>query len=298
MSARADAHDPSVADDGALPSRFRVGRTIFWHLDRRHRLRRDALAAAGEAQPFRGRRLHAHSVTLDAGDASDAFDHGFAVRADARRLADQGEVEMDDAPAGAPPADRRHGAGSGRTTRRAIADRTAGNACRCRRRRSCPAARRSAHAGPRRRRNGRPAPGRAGWRRRPASPGCRRRSRARRSRRRCAFPSSSAMSSAVVILRLSSCPSTMTTRSPARSATAASSVRAVASCAASDAAARCAASSLAKRKICGVCARHRPARGTVAGQHAGLVDLLQGVGDRHAQHRAVDARAQRLPGSR
>ena len=35
---------------------------------------------------------------------------------------------------------------------------------------------------------------------------------------------------AVVILRLSSCPSTMTTRRPARSATAASSVRAVASC--------------------------------------------------------------------
>ena len=77
---------------------------------------------------------------------------------------------MHDAPAARRPAGRRRGAGSGRTTRRAIADRTAGSACRCRRRRSCPAAHRSAHAGPRRHRNGRPAPGCAGSRRRPASP--------------------------------------------------------------------------------------------------------------------------------
>ena len=36
---------------------------------------------------------------IDAGDARDAGHHGVAMRADARRLADQGEVEMHDAAA-------------------------------------------------------------------------------------------------------------------------------------------------------------------------------------------------------
>ena len=70
------------------------------HFDGGDGLGRDAFAPTGEAQPLGRRGLHAHSVTVDAGDARDALDHGLAMRADARRLADQREIEMHDAPAG------------------------------------------------------------------------------------------------------------------------------------------------------------------------------------------------------
>src|SRR5882757_5113991 len=49
------------------------------HLYRGHSLRRDPFASAGEAQSFRRRGLHAHSVAANTGDASDAVDHGVAM---------------------------------------------------------------------------------------------------------------------------------------------------------------------------------------------------------------------------
>ena len=65
-----------------------------------------------------------------------------------------------------------------------------------------------------------------------------------------------------------------------------------ASCLASAAAARCAASILGKRKICGVCARHRPVRGTVPCHRPPNRRLLQRVRERHARTVSVDAGAQ------
>ena len=69
--------------------------------------RRHAFAAAGEAHLLAGGRLHADALDRHAGDLGDARAHRVAMRADARRLADDGDVEMGDAPAaGAHPLDR------------------------------------------------------------------------------------------------------------------------------------------------------------------------------------------------
>ena len=58
----------------------------------------------------------------------------------------------------------------------------------------------------------------------------------------------------------------------------------------SGAAARCASSRAAYRKTCGVCARHKWARGTVSEMAPAGSDALQRVGERHAQDGAVDSR--------
>ena len=166
-------------------------------------------------------------------DLGDARNHGLAVRADLRPLADDRHVERGDAAALGAHQARRHGRGSGRRRRRAIAGRSAGSACRCRRRRSRRAPRRSTHAGRHRRRNGRRAPavcgtatpqsitwspGPNGWTSKPWP--------TRMSPCRAAISRSAATRScAVVTLRFSSLPATITGAIPAASATAASSVR-------------------------------------------------------------------------
>ena len=75
--------------------------------DRRRRDRRDAFAAAEEAELLVGRGLDGDAVDADAGDLGDPGPHGIAVRADSRRLADDGDIEMGDAAAAsAHPVDR------------------------------------------------------------------------------------------------------------------------------------------------------------------------------------------------
>src|SRR5690348_1741660 len=64
---------------------------------RRHRLRGDALAAAGEAEAFGGRRFDADALRIEAEDFGDARDHRGAMRTDLRALADQRHVDMRDA---------------------------------------------------------------------------------------------------------------------------------------------------------------------------------------------------------
>src|SRR5579872_1597228 len=66
----------------------------------RHRLRRDAFAAAGEAQTLGGRRLDADARRVDREDFCNARNHGRTVRTDLRTLADQRDVDMRDAAAG------------------------------------------------------------------------------------------------------------------------------------------------------------------------------------------------------
>src|ERR1035437_4091064 len=60
---------------------------------------RDAFAAAGEAELFAGGCLHRHARDRNSGERGDFGAHGVAVRADARSLANQGEVKMGDAAA-------------------------------------------------------------------------------------------------------------------------------------------------------------------------------------------------------
>ena len=182
-----------------------------------------------------------------------------------------------------------------RRRRRAIADRRAGSACRCRRRRSCPAPHRSAHAAPRRRRNGRPSAWLCGIAMPPSItvlPGPK---PARRSPRRCAFHRRClrARSSAVVILRLSSWPSTMTTLQSGALGDRGIVGEGRRLVAPSAAAARCAfeqrgiAEDLRRLRPPQTGARHR------FGDRARGIDPLQRVGDRHAQHGAVDRRCRR-----
>ena len=123
----------------------------------------DAFAAAGEAELLGRRRLDADPRACRCARISAMrAHHRVAMRADLRPLADHRHIDMGDAAAGARRRDRRHGAGSDATARRAIADRPAGNACRYRRRRARRGSRRSARAARHRRRNGRPAPGSCG----------------------------------------------------------------------------------------------------------------------------------------
>ena len=97
----------------------------------------------------------------------------------------------------------------------------------------------------------------------------------RTSGRRWQLRSAMARSSAVVSLMLAALPGTSATGRPAHSATAASSVRS-----------RCrrprraawAARMSAKRKPCGVCARHSPARSRVAATRSSGAGLLERVG--------------------
>ena len=58
------------------------------------RLRGDAFAAAGEAEAFGRRRLHADAASIERKDLRDARAHRFAVRPDLRPLADQRDVDM------------------------------------------------------------------------------------------------------------------------------------------------------------------------------------------------------------
>src|SRR6185312_5026058 len=59
----------------------------------------DAFAAPGEAELLAGRRLDRDAGDLDAGKLRDARAHGVAVRADARSLAHDVDVDMRDAAA-------------------------------------------------------------------------------------------------------------------------------------------------------------------------------------------------------
>ena len=59
----------------------------------------DSFAASGEAELFAGGRFHGDTIDGDAGNARDRLTHGVAVRADLRRLADDGEIKMRDAAA-------------------------------------------------------------------------------------------------------------------------------------------------------------------------------------------------------
>ena len=129
----------------------------------------DAFAAAGEAEPLAGRRLHADAVDArcrrsarcarawrrDAGRSSAPRRRSCASRCAMRAAARLHALD-------------RECAGNDRTTRRAIADRRAGNARRYRRRRARRGWRRPAHAARRRRRNGPTARGHAQCERRRA----------------------------------------------------------------------------------------------------------------------------------
>ena len=134
---------------------------------RRGRIGGDAFAAAGEAEPLAGRRLHRHAADIDAGDARRC---SRASRRDADRSCGASHTMVRSRCAIMPPRARhaldRERAGNGRTKRRAIADRSAENASRCRRRRARREWHRSAHAGRHRHRNGRSAPRCAGCGRR------------------------------------------------------------------------------------------------------------------------------------
>ena len=62
----------------------------------RGRLCRDALAPAGKAELFRGRRLDRNTTGRQPADFRDPGTHGLPVRADLRRLADERQVDMGD----------------------------------------------------------------------------------------------------------------------------------------------------------------------------------------------------------
>src|SRR5487761_1358907 len=64
-----------------------------------HRLRRDAFAAAGEAEPLGRRRLDADALRIEVQDLSDARNHRRAVRPDLWAFANQRHVDMRDAAA-------------------------------------------------------------------------------------------------------------------------------------------------------------------------------------------------------
>ena len=156
------------------------------------------------------------------------------MRCDPRRFAEDGHVDVDDAPAALPRRGARHRAGRYATPRPSSACRSAGSAGRCRRRRWRRAGHRSARAGRHRRPSGLRARLRVGCARRTARRDPQPTADARRSQCRfgiravgCADSARSAMarSSAVVIFMLRSFPSTMATASPAHSAMAASSVK-------------------------------------------------------------------------
>src|SRR5579863_4573609 len=82
--------------------------SIFpWQADGGGRERRHAFAAPDESELLAGRRLHGHAGHVDSGDLGDARPHGVTMRADARSLADDIDVEMrDTALAGAQALDR------------------------------------------------------------------------------------------------------------------------------------------------------------------------------------------------
>src|SRR5882757_2532598 len=92
--------DSTVAS--ILPAASKAVRTAWARLpisdkgqpDGGRALRGNALAPAGEAQPFCRRRLDADLVGTQARDLGDAGDHLGAVRADFRALADDGDVQM------------------------------------------------------------------------------------------------------------------------------------------------------------------------------------------------------------
>src|SRR3954453_22649918 len=63
------------------------------------RSRGDAFLAAGEAEPFAGRRFHGNARNVEPGDLGDARAHGIAQRADLGALADQRDFEIGDAAA-------------------------------------------------------------------------------------------------------------------------------------------------------------------------------------------------------
>src|SRR5262249_45181317 len=60
---------------------------------------RDAFAAPGETELLAGGRLPSHPRHRNAGDLGDPGAHGVAMRANARRLAHDSDVEMGNAPA-------------------------------------------------------------------------------------------------------------------------------------------------------------------------------------------------------
>ena len=64
------------------------------HRGGRHR--GDAFLAAGEAELLAGRGLHRDALDRHLGDLGDPLSHRVAVRPDARRLADDGDIEMRD----------------------------------------------------------------------------------------------------------------------------------------------------------------------------------------------------------
>ena len=110
--------------------------------------RRDAFLAADEAELLVGRRLDRDAVRRNRQHFGQRCDHRLAVRPDPRRLGDQGDVGIGDASAACRAPASPHARRRCARPHPAIADRMAGNACRCRRRRRWRAARRSAHAAP------------------------------------------------------------------------------------------------------------------------------------------------------
>ena len=228
----------------------------------------DAFAPADETEFLVRRRLDRDPVGRDAEHGDERIRHCLPKRTDPRRFANQGDVGIGDPAAcararSAPPPRRRCA-----RPRPSIADRMAENACRYRRHRRSPEARRSARGGRHRHPNGPTASDRAELRRRTEPPRRPVRRSGRRSRCRCgyretcvasilSFRSAFAMSRAQVSLTLSGEPSTSRTGMAAHSAMAASSVK---SSRPSDAARAWAAWKSAKGKPCGVCAAKRPAR--------------------------------------
>ena len=69
-------------------------------LYKRHRLRRDALAPAGEAEPLRGGASHSHPVGLHTHRLRQPSPHLLPVRSDARLLTDDNRIDVRDLPSG------------------------------------------------------------------------------------------------------------------------------------------------------------------------------------------------------
>ena len=132
---------------------------------RHDRLRRDALAAAGEAELLAGRGLDADRVDRRRRDRRRAVARiAVGMRGDLGTLADHGDVGVAEPPAALARPAPRNGAGRRGCRRPSSADRSAGNACRCRPARARRASRRTAHGSPRRRRSARRTPRSCGTR--------------------------------------------------------------------------------------------------------------------------------------
>src|SRR5207249_7727921 len=80
------------------PAAFSLS-VLPWQFEARCRHGDNSLLAAGKSQSFAGCCLHCYSRWGDCANLSDALPHGRNMRADPRRLTNDGKIEIDYAPA-------------------------------------------------------------------------------------------------------------------------------------------------------------------------------------------------------